>query len=81
MNLFILKDGKPFPVSDVLEWGRWLKTAKRGVKRTAVGKIVISTVFLGIDHSFGSGGPPILYETLVFGGKLDGETNKGSALV
>lgn len=25
----------------------------------------VSTVFLGIDHSFGLGGPPILFESLV----------------
>lgn len=33
----------------------------------------ISTVFLGIDHNFGGreGDPPIVFETLVFGGPLD----------
>ena len=30
----------------------------------------ISTVFLGLDHAFGSG-PPILWETMIFGGLLD----------
>jgi hypothetical protein len=29
-------------------------------------------VFLGLDHSFRQG-PPILWETMVFGGPLDGE--------
>ena len=29
-------------------------------------EIYVSTVFLGIDHNFGDG-PPILYETMVFG--------------
>ena len=32
--------------------------------------VEISTVFLGLDHSFGMEGPPVLYETMVFGGKL-----------
>lgn len=32
----------------------------------------VSTVFLGIDHQYGSG-KPILFETMVFGGLLDGE--------
>lgn len=27
----------------------------------------VSTVWLGIDHSFGDGGPPIIFETMVFG--------------
>lgn len=26
----------------------------------------VSTVFLGLDHNFGSGGPPILWETMIF---------------
>lgn len=30
----------------------------------------VSTVFLGMDHAFGFG-PPVLWETMVFGGKLD----------
>jgi len=32
--------------------------------------ITISTVFLGLDHSFGKG-PPLLFETMIFGGKFD----------
>jgi hypothetical protein len=27
----------------------------------------VSTVFLGLDHNFGMNGPPILFETMVFG--------------
>ena len=30
----------------------------------------VSTVFLGIDHSW-LGGPPILFETMIFGGQFD----------
>lgn len=30
------------------------------------GEIVVSTIFLGLDHSFGQG-PPRLWETMVFG--------------
>jgi hypothetical protein len=35
-------------------------------------EISVSTVFLGINHNWGDG-PPILYETMVFGGGLAGE--------
>ena len=31
----------------------------------------ISTVFLGIDHNFGAEGPPLLFETMIFGGERD----------
>lgn len=30
----------------------------------------VSTVFLGLDHSFGAG-PPVLWETMIFGGDHD----------
>lgn len=39
---------------------------------TAVGEVRVSTVFLAIDHNWGSG-PPVLWETMVFGGPLDQE--------
>jgi len=31
----------------------------------------ISTVFLGLDHRFAGAGPPVLWETMIFGGALD----------
>ena len=34
-------------------------------------------MFLGLDHSFG-GGAPLLFETMVFGGPLDGEQERYS---
>ena len=34
-------------------------------------EIMISTVFLGIDHRFGDEGEPILFETMIFGGEHD----------
>lgn len=30
----------------------------------------VSTVFLGVDHGF-AGGPPVLWETMIFGGTHD----------
>lgn len=33
---------------------------------------IVSTVFLGIDHQHVPGLPPILFETMVFGGPYDG---------
>ena len=34
--------------------------------------ILVSTVFLGFDHGFlDDNGPPILFETMIFGGKHD----------
>jgi hypothetical protein len=36
-----------------------------------VGDAWISTVWLGIDHGYGHG-PPIIFETMIFGGRDDG---------
>jgi hypothetical protein len=31
----------------------------------------VSTIFLGLDHSFQPDGPPVLFETMIFGGQHD----------
>ncbi|PZR71766.1 MAG: hypothetical protein DLM66_00060 [Candidatus Dormiibacter spiritus] len=55
-----------------------LQTAEeRTVQKTRVGDTRISTVFLGLDHGLGDY-PPILFETMVFGGPLDGEMDRYS---
>lgn len=35
-------------------------------------KIWVSTVFLGLDHQFHPGGPPLIYETMVFDNREGG---------
>lgn len=34
-----------------------------------IGDTRVSTVWLGVDHSFTETGPPIIYETMTFGGE------------
>ena len=67
---YILKGKRTVPEHDLMKWARWFETAERHVANDYVGKIQVSTVFLGIDHSF-SGGRPLLFETMIFGGKHD----------
>jgi len=63
---YILNDkGEPVTCDDVLIWGEWFETHDRTVKKTHINGVEISTVFLGLDHNFGSGAP-LLYETMVF---------------
>lgn len=52
----------------LMEWGEWMEAnyGKRHVGDEQVGGCRVSTVFLGLDHSFGDG-PPIFWETMVFG--------------
>lgn len=51
--------------------------AKRMAKRlkTTIGECEVSTVFLSHNHSY-TDGPPVLWETLVFGGNLAGERDR-----
>ena len=68
-EMFWILDGHEVKsVSDVEIWA-----ATGGVKHvddTDIGDARISTVFLGIDHSHGHG-PPLLFETMIFGGVHD----------
>ena len=66
----------PRALPDVVEWARWFETANRIVAQTEVTPDVkVSTVFLGINHNFGSGSP-ILFETMIFGGPHDSFTER-----
>lgn len=71
-NYFILEGHKPVK-TNLVKWAKWFENAERHVAPTwnAV-DVTVSTVFLGIDHQFVEGQPPLLFETMVFGGPLDG---------
>lgn len=61
------EEGNPVPEPDLIKWGLWLEGSFRRVARTEINeKLVVSTVFLGLDHNFGETGPPILWETMLF---------------
>jgi hypothetical protein len=64
--------GNPQPEHDLLAWAQWMGTGDNSViKREQVGRVRVSTVFLGLDHGWGTG-QPLMWETMVYGGKLDG---------
>jgi len=57
---------------NIQKWGKWFETnSNRIVNQQMVGGVRVSTVFLGLDHDFSGEGPPILFETMIFGGKHD----------
>ena len=70
---YVLDGHEPVFEPDFLKWAQWFETANRIVKQTRSnnGGVMVSTVFLGLDHSF-MGGRPVLFETMIFGGPLDG---------
>ena len=45
----------------------------RRIGSDQIGKSWVSTVWLGFDHGYSRTGPPIIFETMVFGGPMDGE--------
>jgi hypothetical protein len=64
-------------VPKAVSWDEWVLwnadgfEARRRVAFDDLGAgVTVSTVFLGLDHQFGSG-PPLLFETMIFGGQLD----------
>ena len=57
-------DGYSSPAQD---FSRIALTQKDGV--------TVSTVWLGIDHSFGTG-VPLIFETMVFGGEFDQDMDR-----
>lgn len=62
----------------MMEWAsKFEDMAYKRVGFTKVGDAEVSTVWLGLDHQFGNGNPQI-FETMVFGGNLDGEQRRYS---
>ena len=76
-NYILTPRGVPHLEKDLMKWARWYETADRHVGDDLIKGARVSTVFLGIDHSFHNG-PPILWETMVFGGPLDQEQDRCS---
>lgn len=54
---------------DLLSWSVWFDSSSHHVAHTVIGRVAVSTIFLGIDRGFE--GPPILFETMIFGGAND----------
>lgn len=84
MKAWILVGKTPIATT-VDEWAKWIDAGSHVIIASAIPgtDIRVSTVFLGIDHSFaGWGSPdhvPTLFETMVFGGEEDGQRIVGGA--
>lgn len=68
--MYVLEGHVPRPARSVHEWAQYMETAERHVADTEVGDARVSTVFLGTNSSVGYG-PPLLFETMIFGGKYN----------
>ena len=69
---YILLGRLPVAV-DLMTWARSFEHSNRQIGDDQIGHVRVSTVFLGLDHNWREIGDPILFETLIFGGPLDGD--------
>lgn len=67
---FFNREGQPITSA------QWLALMGRpGYQRVAldeVGEVEVSTVWLGLNHRWADDGPPLIFETMIFGGSQDG---------
>ncbi|YAG07716.1 hypothetical protein NSTC731_04042 [Nostoc sp. DSM 114167] len=79
MTPYYKLDGEtPVAVESFMEWSLWMMSAKTIVMINELKDSIISTRFVGIDLNPGScnsGSKPMVFETLVMGGAMDGKKN------
>ncbi len=74
---YILNGRETVPVKGALDWAKWKQgSADFIVRLTKVRKAEVSTVFLCVDHSWGLGGRPLLFETMYFGSGIPDELSE-----
>jgi hypothetical protein len=73
--------GNPVLEHDIRKWGMWMQDGEK--RRVAwdflASGVRVSTVFLGLDHSWNDG-PPVLWETMIFGGQHEGYQERYTSL-
>ena len=72
---WILDEHHRVQPATLYEWATWFENgANRIVAKTRFEcGVLVSTIFLGIDHRFGGRGPPLLFETMTFELTMDGD--------
>lgn len=70
---YLLLGRRVVPAVTLETWAENFERANRRVATTEVGPLRVSTVFLGLDHSFSDHGPPLLFETMIFGAEAGSE--------
>lgn len=73
-------DGNPVEAERDSDAMAFWKANKR-VAADEIGGVRVSTVFLSLlslNHAYGNNEPPLVFETMVFGGPLDGDCDRYS---
>ena len=73
MSGYYILDGHTPVAADLMTWAKWLETKReeKHVGLTEKDGVKVSTVFLGLNHEWNEGMPPLLFETMIFGGEHD----------
>jgi len=73
---YILRDGKVVEEPDYQTWASWYESVYEGVREVAqtdTAHSSVTTHFLAMSMTLAQDDPPMLFETRVKGGWLDGE--------
>ena len=57
--------GEIIPATDLIDWAIWLQQTDNHVGYDEISGFIVSTVFMGINHTWGRGRPH-WFETMVF---------------
>jgi hypothetical protein len=68
---YVLDGHEPVPATSEQASALMLDITKRRVAHDIFGDVTISTVFVCLDHSTSEDNRPMLFETMIFGGKHD----------
>jgi len=76
---FMLRDGKVIEEADHATWKGWYESSYENVRvvaRTETLHATVTTCFLPVSMSLGANAEPLLFETRVAGGWLDGKGDR-----
>lgn len=76
LNYIFNEHGMPVAEPEPRKWAAWMARADTSVAQSEIGTAVVCTTFLGLDHNLSATGPPILWETIVFGGPLSEQSDR-----
>ena len=69
MSEFYDRKGKPM---EMMDWARALESVDRQIGNDTIDGQHVSTVWLGLSRNlYGDDGPPLIFETMIFGGPHD----------
>jgi len=68
---YILVNKQPVIEPDLEKWASWFEDSRTHIALTELEDCKVSTIFLGIDYSYGEQIGPLLFETMIFGGEYD----------